>query len=399
MQLRTSEPFSLVANGLLNSYPSLRQDASSEIVVVGGGVTGALVSHALVERHQEVMLIDKRHLATGSTAASTGMLQYEIDVPMIRLADMIGLENAALCYRAGITAIHELENLVRENNLGCGFETKRSLYCARRRRDVSWLKDEFDMRHRFELGVKWLEKTELFNRYGIRCNGAIFSETAAQVDTYRLAHELIALNAGRGLRVYDHTPVSNFDLSGRNAKIHLENGATVTCGKIIFCTGYEAATLLNDAPAKLFYTYASVSEQGIQLPSALHDTIVWDTGDPYFYLRCTGDGRLLVGGEDTVNRAVLLNRSRSIKAKKLRARVTRLMPGVQYIEDFTWGGTFGATKDGLPYIGKSPRHPHALFVLAYGGNGITFSVQAMDMIVAELEGRQHPLAPLYRFGR
>ena len=73
--------------------------------------------------------------------------------------------------------------------------------------------------------------------------------------------------------------------------------------------------------------------------------------------------------------------------------------GVDFIEDFNWGGTFGETKDGLPYIGKSPEYDNALFVLGFGGNGITFSAQAMEIIPALLRGKEHPLAPYYQFGR
>ncbi len=75
------------------------------------------------------------------------------------------------------------------------------------------------------------------------------------------------------------------------------------------------------------------------------------------------------------------------------------MPEVNFIEDFSWGGTFGTTKDGLPYIGKSPEFENTLFVLGFGGNGITFSVQGMEMIKNFLQGKVHKLAEYYRFGR
>ncbi len=76
-----------------------------------------------------------------------------------------------------------------------------------------------------------------------------------------------------------------------------------------------------------------------------------------------------------------------------------MLPGIDFIDDFNWGGTFGTTHDGLPYIGKSPEYKNALFVLGFGGNGITFSVQAMQIIPDLLEGRENRLANYYRFGR
>ncbi|MCZ8284585.1 MAG: FAD-binding oxidoreductase, partial [Bacteroidia bacterium] len=127
---------------------------------------------------------------------------------------------------------------------------------------------------------------------------------------------------------------------------------------------------------------------------------VWDTGSPYLYMRTTDDGRFLVGGEDALtSHTFFQNRIKERKSKKLQKMLSQVMPGIRFIEDFSWAGIFGTTKDGLPYIGESPEVPGALFVLGFGGNGITFSVQGMEVIVDLLEGKEHELAHWYRFGR
>lgn len=158
--------------------------------------------------------------------------------------------------------------------------------------------------------------------------------------------------------------------------------------------------MLKEKIADLFYTYACVSEQGIKIHSKLTDTLVWDTGDPYTYMRTTDDGRLLVGGEDSAtNFSFFQQRTKEKKAINLVEKLKTILPGVNFIEDFSWGGTFGSTKDGLPYIGYSPEYKNALFVLGFGGNGIAFSIQAMDIIVDILNGTENKLAQFYRFGR
>jgi glycine/D-amino acid oxidase-like deaminating enzyme len=74
----------------------------------------------------------------------------------------------------------------------------------------------------------------------------------------------------------------------------------------------------------------------------------------------------------------------------------RELPPVAY----SWAGSFAQTKDGLPYIGPVPgMNPRLQFVLAYGGNGITYSVQAGDIVRAHLEGREHALDAVFGFGR
>ena len=172
------------------------------------------------------------------------------------------------------------------------------------------------------------------------------------------------------------------------------------CRKIIFCTGFESTQLLREKIAKLFYTYACVSEQGICLPASLKKTLIWNTANPYLYLRTTDDGRLLVGGEDSPFRFSLFHQQvTEIKSSRLQKKLKKILPGVDFIEDFSWAGVFGSTKDGLPYIGKSPEYENALFVLGFGGNGITFSIQAMDIIPDLLQGKQNELSKYYCFGR
>ncbi len=136
------------------------------------------------------------------------------------------------------------------------------------------------------------------------------------------------------------------------------------------------------------------------IPKKLSGTLVWDTADPYLYLRTTDDGRVLVGGEDDDFKDTI--QQQNIKEKKsvlLQRKLKKMMPNVDFVEDISWGGVFGTTKDGLPYIGASPEYKNCLWCLGFGGNGITFSAQGMKIIPDLLMGKQNKLSQYYRFGR
>ncbi|WP_111669981.1 NAD(P)/FAD-dependent oxidoreductase [Algoriphagus litoralis] len=400
MRLRTFESFWLVKNGILYSYPSLQEDLKTEILVIGGGITGALTSHALMESGYQVTLIDRRDIAMGSSSATTSMLQYEIDVPLYELSEMIGEESAATCYRAGVQAIFNLKQLVDSLQLDCGFEMKESLYLAHSKKASTWLRKEFKLREKHELGVKWLSASEVTARYGMISHGAILSEVAASVDAYKLAHELIQYNVKRGMTVYDQTEIDQIVTTTPQPSVLLSTGNTIQAEKIICCTGFESTKMLKEKVADLFYTYATVSEQGILVNEQVKRTIFWNTANPYLYMRTTDDGRFLIGGEDSAfNIPLFQQRIKERKSDILIKKLEKILPEIEFIEDFSWAGTFGTTKDGLPYIGASPEFDNMLFVLGFGGNGITFSVQGMELVVNMLQGKPHPLAKFYRFGR
>lgn len=400
MRLRTFESFWLLKNGLLYTYPSLQKNISTEIIVIGGGITGALISHALIDNGYDVTLIDKRDIGQGSTSATTSMLQYEIDEKLIDLSKKIGKLEAGECYKAGITAIKKLEKIIKVLNIECGFAKKQSLYLVHNKTSIKKMKQEFESRNELDLGVEWLSANEIMNRFGLVSFGGILSQTAASIDAYKLAHELIAYNVQRGLKVFDQTNIDNINTHHNAPFIKTETGHIIKCKKIVFCNGFESTTLIKEKIAKLIYTYAIVSEPKIKIPKNLNNILLWNTAKPYLYARTTDDGRLLVGGEDDEYKDTILQQViKENKSKSLQRKIKKLIPGINFIEDISWGGVFGTTKDGLPYIGESPEYKNCLWCLGFGGNGITFSVQGMGIIIDLLKGKKNKLSYYYRFGR
>ena len=77
----------------------------------------------------------------------------------------------------------------------------------------------------------------------------------------------------------------------------------------------------------------------------------------------------------------------------------RTFPDITYIPDYSWAGTFGETKDGLPYMGKPDPEKKEDYILGFGGNGITFSVMGMQAVAAILENRPHEFLEYYKFKR
>jgi len=400
MDVRSNEPFWLVKNGIKHSYPSLREDIDADVLIVGGGITGALMAHAAVKKGYKTVVIDKREIANGSTSATTSMLQYEIDIPLYKLKQLIGDQGAIASYMACRDAIYKLEELVEEVQSACGFEKKESVYFAGNSKDLKWLKTEYDARLSAGFEVKWLNKAELRAAYGLIGEGGILSEDGGSVDAFCLAHDLLHYNTERGLRVFDKTELKKVKYVKGGIEALTHTGAKINAKKVIYCTGYETQGMLPDKVVNLKSTYAMISERGAGHAEICKKTLFWNTDAPYLYMRTTADGRLLVGGEDVdfknaLRRDLLLGK----KKERLIKTLKKYLPDVMFIEDFCWCGTFGETKDGLPYIGVHPKFPDSYFLLGFGGNGITFSVTGADMIIGMMEGKPDLLSHYFRFQR
>src|SRR6188768_1020329 len=191
MKVRSKETFWLLKNGIMASYPSLQNDISCDVLIIGGGITGALQAYQLSKEGYRTVVVDKRDIAMGSTSATTAMIQYEIDEPLYSLVGKVGKEAAIDSYTAGVLAIDKLERIVKDIRADCGFERKKSLFIASSVEDRLWLKKEYDYRKKVKLKVSWLNSAQLKNRFGIVGKGGILSRVGASLDAYNLTHALL----------------------------------------------------------------------------------------------------------------------------------------------------------------------------------------------------------------
>ena len=151
-----------------------------------------------------------------------------------------------------------------------------------------------------------------------------------------------------------------------------------------------------------FYcTYAAVSEQGEEENVRWKNNVMmWNTDDPYLYIRHTRDNRIIIGGRDerfsnAVTREAILEK----KGRQLQKDFNKAMPGIVFKKEFIWSGTFGKTKDSLPYIGAYKKTPNTYYALGFGGNGITFSLIAAEILCDALCKKYNPDSELFSFSR
>ncbi|MDQ1857685.1 FAD-binding oxidoreductase [Chryseobacterium sp. WLY505] len=401
MNLKSNEPFWLLKNGLLASYPSLKSNEECDVLIIGGGITGSLIAHQMIEDGYNTILIDKRELCNGSTSATTSMLQYEIDVPLYELIEKIGEKGAVLSYKACSDAIDTIEKLTKIIGSKAGFKRKKSLYFASKKKDVEWLMKECEARKQNGFEVKWLEAEDILKKFEFENTyGGIVSEQGASIDAFQFAHELFMHNVKKGLKVFDKTEMVKVEEHRGFNTVTVDSGFEIKAKKIIYCIGYESKNLLKENFVNLKSTYAVVSEIDKDKFKNITSTLVWNTDDPYLYMRTTDDARLLIGGGDedfydAEKRDAILYK----KEKEILKNLKKIKPDYHFYTDFVWAGTFGETKDGLPYISEHNKFKNSYFVLGFGGNGITFSVAGMEMASLFMKGKKHPLSRYFQFGR
>ena len=218
MDLKSGYPFWAIKNGLMHAFPRLEADLRCDVAIIGGGITAALIADELAGHGHEVAVLEQRDVGWGSSAASTALLQYEIDTHLIDLARRYGEDDAVMAYLACAEAIPMLRDIARGLR-DVDFGLMDSLYYASKRRHVATLRDELEMRRRHGLDVEWLDADALREDYDIDAPGAILSHLAARLDPYRMAYRLMARLQRGGTGVYDRTRVDRIGDEGVAAAV------------------------------------------------------------------------------------------------------------------------------------------------------------------------------------
>lgn len=401
MDLKSGYPFWAIKNGLMHAFPPLKSDLRCDVAIIGGGITGALIADELAAHGYEVAVVEQRDIGWGSSAASTALLQYEIDTHMLDLAKRYGEADAVLAYRQCAEAIAMLQDKARGIR-DVDFAWADSLYYASKYRHARVLRDEFNLRLKHGFQVELLEPEALQENYRIDAPAAILSHQAARIDPYRMAYRLLARLEKRGSPVFDRTHIAEFHATSRSVTLRTEGGQTIRANHVVLAAGYANQHWLKQKVAQNRSSYAFISDPiETDTLGPLKDTMVWESARPYLYMRSTGDGRLLIGGEDdSVDVPARRDARVEKKARILHRKVTKLFPHLPLQLAFAWAGTFAETRDGLPFFGPHAQHgPRIHFAMAYGGNGITYSMLGADLLRALIEKRRHPLAALFDFKR
>ncbi|PWT71532.1 MAG: FAD-binding oxidoreductase [Bacteroidetes bacterium] len=399
MDLRSYYPYWLLDKSIPAIYPSLLQNITADVTIIGAGISGAIAAWYLRNSSEKVLVVDRRHAGMGSTAASTGLLQYEIDTPLARLQTLVGISNANKSYILCSQAITELTKICRRFPAS-EFEMRPSLQYASSLRDAGCLRKEFELRKKIGIDLELLDEREIKSRFGFSKSAGLLSKNAAEVNAFGLTHSLLQYCSGKNAEVYDHTGIKGIRRVKKQFELFTANGVRIKTRKIIIACGYESKKYLPRKFDQLHTTYAVVTEPVAREALWYNKAVIWETSSPYLYIRTTRDNRILVGGkDDDFSGSFKRDKAMPRKAKMLAHSFSKLFPHIPFIIDYNWAGAFGSTKDGLPYIGELAGKPNIYFALGFGGNGILFSVIAGQIIRDLIYEKKNEHADIFNFSR
>lgn len=370
-----------------------------DVLVVGAGVSGALIAESLASAGLKVVVVDRRGPAVGSTIASTAMLQYELDTPMINMTERIGRDRTERLWRRSRLAVDALRERTERLGIAADAVTRGAIYLDGNVLDADGLAREADARRRAGFEVELLKPAAVKARFGISGRHAILSFGNYTADPRRLATGYLNAALAQGARMYAPVEIVSVDPSATGVVVRTTEDVEVRAGHMVVATGYE---LMKGIPRKGNKLVSSWSISTKAQPRNIWPTaaLIWEAADPYLYIRTTSAGEVICGGEDEeISNAEERDAKIAAKTDALARKLAALLPELDVTPTHAWAGTFGDSPVGTPTVGRIPGMPNCYAAMGFGGNGITFSMMAAQVLRGLIMGTGDADSDLVSFYR
>lgn len=258
-----------------------------DVIIVGAGITGAFAAERFTREGRDVVIVDRHIPCSGSTAASTALLQWEIDAPMLELEDRLGFEAAASIYRRSVSAVRAIGALAAELGNARDFAWRPSLFLAGNELDPSDLREELRLRMRAGIEGEFLSAAELEARFGFTREGALLHAGSAAAHPVNLARALLGAALARGATLLSPALVTDYDCSSQGVSVRTDGGCQIDGEILVLANGYELPPFVPARVHRITSTWALATTP--QRDAALwpEKALVWEASDPYAYMRLT----------------------------------------------------------------------------------------------------------------
>ncbi|MFC5406934.1 NAD(P)/FAD-dependent oxidoreductase [Cohnella soli] len=382
-----------------STYPALNTNKRTRVAIIGGGMSGVTCGYMLARSGIDAVLLEQRQVASGSTSANTGLLQYSNDKMMTELALSLGEDKAAAFYRACENAVEKLIRIAENLRRDVWFNRRSSLYFASSASDVPALALEFDALRKRGFAADWWDGKLIAERFPFRKEAAIVTRGDAEINPFRFVHAMAEDAVSVGLDIYEQTAMISVERtdSGKSYIVRTTEG-DVHADYVVYAVGYSPENAGGKwIQASINRSYA-IATAPLDSLSGWHERfMLWETARPYLYARTTPDNRIIAGGlDENVRYPVLTERDLHARSMRLLAEVNKLFPEFQPKLSYEWCASFGESADGLPWIGEDPDRSGQFYLLGYGGNGSIYSLIGAEIIRDRLLGEPNEIADIVR---
>ncbi len=356
-------------------YPKLEKDLETDVLIVGGGISGVTAAYCLTQRGIKPVLIEAQTLCSGTTGNTTGKMTIQHGIIYSNLMQKFSIDVAKEFARSQAAALKFAAETVVKHDIRCQMADSTAYMFAMTPEEKDLLLAEYEAAKRMDILAEWATKPTFPPK-----SKALLGYTGQSVlHPVRYVQGLAGAAADGGAKIYTHTKAARVE-AGERITVTLDNGATVRCRHLIQATQYP----IFDGP-NVFYTrlYAKRDHAvALEVKGEWPEGSFINIGEPVRSIRThVENGKkimILVGEAHATGRQ---EETEGLPHERLIAFGSQLV-GVEKVLA-KWSAQDYETPDQIPYIGRISDGANIYVATGYCKWGLS-SGTLSGMMLAEL---------------
>ena len=394
MEYVKGKPYFCDTKQKIKQYSYLDKDKSCEILIIGGGIDGAIANFYL-SKNFDVILVDKGRLGYSCTACATTLLEYQLDDYAKDLGSCMSTEDIVKAYRMGLDAVEKISSFIKQYGNNCEFALRPTFLFSNSIFSIKAIEDEYNFR--ISNGFECQYFNQQNNPFPFPIKSGIYAENGGcEFNPYLFTKQMIE-NSSNQHNIFENTNIKKLSKNANGFVAETNFGEKICCKKILIATGFNWEVLDVNDLCERFITYSIVTSP-LKDFSWYNKAMIHDATTPYHYLRLLPDNRIIFGGEDAIfNEKHISERKTNKKYDKLTKSLFELFPNLKSCTtiDYKFCGSFGTTKNNMGLIGKSKIDDDILLFISCGANGIINAMKGVEVVENILLNKTDPLENLF----
>lgn len=373
-------------------YPPLLQDAQADVCIVGAGIAGLTSAYLLAREGRRVIVIDALGVGAGESGRTTAHC-FPPDEWYADIEQRFGTDGARQVADSYATATSMIEVIARLERIDCQFEWLDG-YLFTRPDDPSG-----DPVREYQAALRAGLPVELFERVpglSFDTGPCVRYPRQAQFHPLKYLAGLAQAVSRHGGRIYGHTRADGIsDHSRRFKRVSTPSAAIIARDVVVATHTPFNDRVVTHTKQAAYRTYVV----GLRVPrGSVPRILLWDTGDPYYYLRLhtpPNDSThevLIVGGADHKAGQDEHPAHRYDEIERWTRERFPMATDCLY----RWSGEVMEPADGLAYLGADAGgERHVQVITGDSGNGMTHCTIGAMMATHAIMGRRPRWRTLY----
>lgn len=365
--------------------------SKTDVVIIGGGITGVSIAYWLCQNGISVTLLERRGISSGATGRNGGQIHPSTVNNFSETIEKYGIETARALWAYAQQTVEAIKAFVTEHNVECELCFKGCVSLALNPDELQQLLQEAEVMVNYGLGGEYWDASKCAEQLHSKdFLGGLFLPTPGQLWPTKLVFALAEQAIRLGANIQTQTTVKAVENNNNFLRVKTARGS-LKAQQVVYATNAWARDLVP------FVEGIIVPVRGQVLITEPVNPM-WDfsflANFGYEYCMQRLDGRIVLGGMRwlTPTKEVGIDDDTAISptiSQGLREFLPRHFPNLSGIKvEQEWTGIMGFSRDDNPLIGPVPHRSGEYIAAGFTGHGMPMAFLAGKAVASMIMGRE-----------